>query len=320
MLKIGIIGTGKHGSRYANHVVNDIDSMELVAISRRSEERLAQAELWQTQSFEDWHDLVHDSRVDAVISVVPPALNLTIAKECSVAGKPLLMEKPLAIDRAEATEIVDLMKRNNCKLTVAQTLRYNPVIEMLKQELPSMGRIHSIHANQRIEPSSLGWHDIPDIAGAGVLIHTAVHVFDALHYITGKKITRVFASSYTHHNRVLEDLVTLLFEMEGDIAGSIDVSKVGQGRSGRFEFICSEGQLQGEQIYGRLQKIRNATIKAHHEVAPKPTIIPLLEDWGQYLRGEGENPITGDDGRYALSVCSSCLLSAKKQEWVDVSG
>ncbi len=35
-MRIGIIGTGKHGSRYANHIVNDIDGLELTAISRRS--------------------------------------------------------------------------------------------------------------------------------------------------------------------------------------------------------------------------------------------------------------------------------------------
>ena len=42
-MQIGVIGTGKHGSRYANHIVKDVDGLTLAAISRRSPEGLDQA-------------------------------------------------------------------------------------------------------------------------------------------------------------------------------------------------------------------------------------------------------------------------------------
>ncbi len=73
-------------------------------------------------------------------------------------------------------------------LTVAQTLRYNPVIQALRQRLPEMGELYSFTANQRLEPSTLAWHDDQETAGAGVLFHTAIHVFDALREITGLKV------------------------------------------------------------------------------------------------------------------------------------
>ena len=44
--RVGILGTGKHGSRYARHVVDDVEGLELVAISRRSAEGRAQAAGW----------------------------------------------------------------------------------------------------------------------------------------------------------------------------------------------------------------------------------------------------------------------------------
>ena len=95
MIRVGIIGTGIHGSRYANHIVNDVDGLELAAISRRSSEGKDQAVQWNCRWFEDWQDLVANSQVDAVIGVVPPALNLAIARRCAEYGKPLLLEKPL---------------------------------------------------------------------------------------------------------------------------------------------------------------------------------------------------------------------------------
>ena len=82
-MRVGLIGTGKHGSRYARHIVQDIDGLELGAVSRRSQEGREQAAQWQCDWFPHWQDLVADDRVEAVISAVPPALNLEIARSCA---------------------------------------------------------------------------------------------------------------------------------------------------------------------------------------------------------------------------------------------
>ncbi len=319
MIKVGIIGTGKHGSRYANHICNDVDSLDLAALSRRSVKGAEQAKTWGTVWYSDWQKLVNDDNVEAVISVVPPVLNLAIARECARVGKPLLLEKPLAINGREAHDIAQVMASRKCPLTVGQTLRYNPVIKSLKSDIRNMGELYSIHVNQRLEPSSLDWHDQKEVAGAGVLIHTAVHIFDALSYITGLRVKRVMAASYMYHNSNLEDLVTLLFEMEGGIAGTVDISKVGNGRSGRYEFVCEKGHLYGDQVHGFLEKVTNNKKEHMMDFEATATIHDLLKDWSDFLQGKIKNPITGSDGHYAVEVCDACLLSAESNSWVDVS-
>lgn len=97
--------------------------------------------------------------VDAVVAVTPPSLNLEIARYCAQEGKPLLVEKPLARNKAEAYEILKVMDSAGVSLTVGQTLRYNPVIRALRGCLPEMGRMYSFSFNQRLEPSTLVWHD-----------------------------------------------------------------------------------------------------------------------------------------------------------------
>ncbi len=318
MKKAGIVGVGNHGSRYANHIINDIDLLNLTAISRRSAEGAEQARGWGAKWYPDWRDLVHDADVEAVISVVPPVLNVSIARECAQAGKPLLLEKPLAVNADEALEIVEFMAARDCSLTVGQTLRYNPVVKSLGADIKKMGKIYSIHANQRLEPSSLGWHDNEEIAGAGVVIHTAVHIFDALHFITGLKVTRVMAASYKYHNTVLEDLVTILFEMEDGVVGTVDISKVGNARCGRYEFVCSKGQLHGDQVHGYSEVIRENRREQASKFEPIGAIVPLLKDWADFLHKKIGNPIKGEDGLYAVQVCDACLRSARKKRWVEV--
>ena len=319
-MRIGLIGTGKHGSRYARHIVHDVPGLTLSAISRRSAERRAQALEWNCCSYEDWRQLVGDDGVEAVIGVVPPALNLAIARACARAGKPLLLEKPLAASLDEAREIVSLCNKNNLPLTVGQTLRYNQVIGRLRELLPELGDLYSFSANQRIEPSTLDWHEQPELAGAGVSFHTAVHVFDALCYITGREVKRVMAISGRQHNAALEDLLLVLVEMEGGVKGIVDCSKVGRARSGRFEFVCSDGQLVGDQIYNTCARIVGVDVQPVECGEPVGTIFPLLEDWQRFLAGQGENPVSGEDGLRAVQACEGCLKSARRGSWVEVGG
>ena len=317
-MRIGIIGTGKHGSRYANHIVHDIDGLELAAISRRSEEGRAQAAQWQCSWYKDWQQLVADEQVEAVISVVPPALNLAIARSCAARNKPLLLEKPLADSAEAAAEIVNLYRECNLQLTTGQTLRYNQVIGTFKKNLPGLGTLHSFSANQRLEPSTLSWHEQPELAGAGVSFHTSIHVFDALRFITGRDVARVMAVTGSLCNAVLEDLLLVLVELDNGVVGTVDCSKVGRARSGRFEFVCSDGQLVGDQVHNSCVRIVGMDIQPVDCGEPVGTIIPLLRDWQRFLSGRGENPISGADGLQAVQICAACLESARSRSWVDV--
>ncbi len=317
-MRIGIIGTGRHGSRYAGHIVRDIEGLELAAISRRSEEGRAQALLWQCSWYSHWQQLVEDSRVEAVISVVPPALNLAIARACAQWNKPLLLEKPLAESAASAAAIVQLYQKCNLPLTVGQTLRYNQVVRVFKERLPLIGTLHSFSANQRLEPSTLSWHEQPELAGAGVSFHTAVHVFDALRFITGLEIVRVMALTGSRYNEVLEDLLLVMVEMENGVRGTVDCSKLGRARSGRFEFVGSDGQLAGDQVHNTCARIEGMDIERLDCGEPVGTIIPLLQDWQRFLAGRGDNPITGADGLRAVQICEACLQSAHSGSWVTV--
>ena len=317
-MRIGIIGTGKHGSRYANHIVHDIDGLELAAISRRSEKGRTQAEQWQCSWHTDWQQLVADKRVEAVIGTVPPALNLAIARSCTAHNKPLLLEKPLGDSIASAAEIVDLCRQHILPLTVGQTLRYNQVIRTFKEQLPDLGTMHSFSASQRLEPSTLSWHERPELAGAGVSFHTAVHVFDALRYITGHDIVRVMAVTGNSYNTVLEDLLLVLVELDNGVKGTVDCSKVAGARSGRFEFVCSDGQLAGDQVHNSCVRHVGMDIETVDCGEPVGTIIPLLKDWQRFLAGRGENPISGADGLRAVQICEACLESGRKKSWVDI--
>ena len=191
-------------------------------------------------------------------------------------------------------------------------------MQKLRQEIASIGTLYSFSANQRLEPSTLAWHEDLALAGAGVSFHTAVHVFDAIRFITGLEVQRVMAVVRRQHNAVLEDLLAVLVEMEQNVVGTIDCSKVGHARSGRYEFVGYEGQLHGDQVHNSIEFIHGAEMKDLDIGGPKNTIISLLQDWHKFLAGEGNNPITAEDGLASVRLCEACLESSRGGGWVAV--
>ncbi len=318
--RIGIIGTGRHGSRYANHIFSDCREIaELSAICRRSQASgREQAGQWQTTYHTDWQQLIIDPRVEAVICVTTPSLNPKIAASCLKHRKPLLIEKPLAVDALAARTMVDSFAEAKLPLTVGQTLRYNPIILGLRQSLTRAGRLFSFAATHHLEPSTLPWLENPEQAGGGVIFHTAIHVFDALRFITGHEVVRVRASSLMIHNARLEDLFSAQIEMSNGMIGVVTAGKVGQARLGRYEFMGERGQIQGDQVHGLLEMVEGMQITPLPHAPLGPTILPLLNDWLACLCGERDNPIPGEEGLAAVRVCEACRESTASGGWVEL--
>jgi len=320
LVRVGIIGVGKHGSRYARHLVNDLpDLFCLNGISRRADTGHDQAADLNCAFFRDWRELVASDQVDAVIAVTTPNLNPAIAELCAAFGKPLLLEKPLATDYHAGKAMVELLARKGVPFTVAQTLRYNSVISGLRAGLPTFGDLYSFSACQRLEPSTLAWLEDPDVAGSGVIFHTAVHLFDAIRFITGREVQRIRATAQMVHNPRLEDMLMAEVLLDGNVPGILDASKVSPARAGRYEFVCENGMVQGDQIHSTLQAINGMQVRDLELAPARPAILPLLIDWHLFLTGKGENPIPAEDGLAAVKICHACRLAAATGLWVELA-
>ncbi|MBV5317090.1 MAG: Gfo/Idh/MocA family oxidoreductase [Desulfobulbaceae bacterium] len=316
--QVGVIGTGKHGSRYARHIVNDVEGLELAAVSRRSEEGQKQAEAWSCRWYGDWRQLVEAPEVECVVAAMPPVFNREIAAACVAAGKPLLLEKPMAVSVTEAAAINQSFCQQALPLTIGQTLRYNRVVRALRDQLASIGALQSFAVNLRLEPAMLDWLDDPALAGAGVSFHTAVHVFDALRFITGREIIRVMARVRCFRSAHLEDILLVLVELDNGAIGTVDCSKISPARSGRFEFVGETGQLHGDQVHHFCERIRGMERVSLDLEPPVSAIVPLLVDWLGWLRGTQANPVSGEEGLAAVRISEACLRSAAAGRWVEV--
>lgn len=318
---LGLIGSGKHGSRYARHIVDDVPEARLVALCRRrrDEGERAAAE-FGCQYVEDFRRLLADERIDAVVVAVPPSLHGAIVDEACRRGKHLLLEKPLAVAVAEGRRIRDRVAAAGIRCMVAQTLRFNAVVQALRAHLPEIAPLQHMYLSQRFEPSPLPWLDQPAVSGGGIVLHTGVHSFDLLHLLSGRAVGRVWCELGRFFTRETEDAFTMTFQTaDGAVSGAVAGSRTTEGRTGLVELSGARGGLLGDHVHGFVDLIRGRERRALPVGEAVPTVREAVRAFVGALLSGGPFPVTLDDGLRAVAVAEACYRSAARGEPVAVT-
>jgi predicted dehydrogenase len=126
-LKVGVVGVGALGRHHAR-ILAGLDSVELVAVADVSTERgRPVAESCGANWFADYRDLF--SQIEAVSIAVPTTAHLAVAAEFLQRRIPVLVEKPLACNVEQATQLVELAEEQRTLLQVGHVERFNPATE-----------------------------------------------------------------------------------------------------------------------------------------------------------------------------------------------
>lgn len=312
LLRFGLIGLGRHGSRYARHLLEDVDGARLTAVCRRDRVR---GEAFAGQHGLTFHAhygrLIEDPGVDAVAAAVSPDLHLDICRRAAAAGKHILLEKPLARNLDEGRRLQQVVDGAGVTFMLAQTLRFNSVVREIRKRMESLGRIHLMIFNQRMEPHGLAWLDDPEVAGGGNLLHTGVHTFDLIHFLAGRPVEQAWCRTGRIYQRHAEDFYTAALELEGGVRCLLDACKVTGGRSGRIEVVGDEGQLAGDHVLGTLSLIQGRRAEALEVAPPVPTVREALAAFVRCIARDRCPPVTAADGLRTLRAVEMCYRSAE---------
>ncbi|MFQ5988690.1 MAG: Gfo/Idh/MocA family protein [Candidatus Methylomirabilales bacterium] len=309
-IRFGLIGLGRHGSRYARHLLDDLPEAELVAVCRQDTRAGQEFAREKGISFyADFRELLSDERLDAVAVVVTPDLNAEICSAAVRRGLPFVVEKPLAHTLTDAQKIVQQTQGARVKGLVAQTLRFDGVVQTLKAHLPTLGALHAIVIEQHFEPSPLAWLDEP--GRGGIILHTGVHGFDLLRFLTGGEVVQAYCKSFARVTRNTEDGFSAILQMAPEPVQAIVTNlRTTAGRVGRIEMIGENGILAGDHIHQFLHRIQGREI--HPLVLPPaiPTVLECLKVFITWLTDDIPPPVSLADGIRALAVVDACQRSA----------
>jgi predicted dehydrogenase len=193
----GIIGCGNVTEVKSGPAFNKVANSSLVAVMRR-DASLAD-DFAKRHTVPKWYsnadDLINDPAINAIYIATPPKQHEEYAIAAMQAGKPVYVEKPMALDLAACRRMEQVSKDTGVKLVVAHYRRALPLFIRVKELLDQQAigdirfaRISLLQPDQSamIAKTGTNWRVDPALAGAGLFYDLAPHQLDLLIHFLGK--------------------------------------------------------------------------------------------------------------------------------------
>ena len=209
--KVGVIGCGYWGPNLLRNFAEneaaelrwicDADPARLAAMGRRYP---------AAQTTTDYQKLLADPKLDAIAVVTPVATHFQIAREALLAGKHLLVEKPLTATGREAEELNDLADRNQRTLMVDHTFVYTGAVRKMKEivasgELGELLYFDSVRINLGLFQKDIN-----------VLWDLAPHDLSIMDYLIERQPDMVSAIGSCHIEPGIENIAYLMMHFADD--------------------------------------------------------------------------------------------------------
>lgn len=178
-LSVGLLGFGLAGSVFHAPLIQCEPRLRLTAIASSRTDDIRRAVPAAVATTAD--AVIADPNIDLVVIATPNTSHAPLAREALLAGKHVVIDKPMATTAAEADELIDLAKRQGRMLTVFHNRRWDNDFLTLRACLDhgDIGRPYHYEAHfDRFRPQiKQGWRE-QTLAGSGVLFDLGAHLID----------------------------------------------------------------------------------------------------------------------------------------------
>jgi predicted dehydrogenase len=197
--------------------------------------------------------------VDAVVVATPVSSHYAIARRALLAGKHVLVEKPLASSSEEGQELIRLAKEKSKILMVGHTFEYNPAVLKVGELIQSggLGQLYYIDAAR----VNLGRYQTD---GQNVLWDLAPHDLSIILSWVGKMPRRVSAYGQAYVQPGIVDVAFIRLEFENGVTAQIHVSWLAPAKIRRMAVIGSEKMVLYDDL-DTTEKIKIADRSAQIE-------------------------------------------------------
>ena len=278
-------------------------------------------------AFDSTAELCQSNQVDAVLVTTPNALHFSDVLTAIQHNKPVLCEKPMAMNATECRQMVEAARSAGILLGVAHVFRFEDSTARLRERV-AKGQIgRPIFA--RAEFSYLGkahartWLTNAAIAGGGPIGDVGVHCVDAMQYILQDQIVRVGARGmWDKESGGVEAAAVLALEFASGTLGSVMVSMRADYRT-PIEFVGDEGSLRADDGLTvdrpiSLEWRRPGKPLETEEVSNRLAYARQVDAFADAVEGKAPFPVPGEQGWQNQEILDAAFRSLKSARIEDV--
>ena len=285
---------------------------EFGRIARITEDRLSN----------DYNDLLEKIRPRCVIIATHTSTHVPIAMAAARSGADVIvLEKPIAPSLAEASQLLEVCRKNKTRLIVNHERRYDGRYRAVRRliEKGSIGTLKSIRASILTGPYRGKSHPGD---GGGSLLHDGTHLVDMVRFFSGEVITVRGRFDRDTRSEGYEDRAVAWLTTDR----GIDIFLESGGSRTYFVFELEISGTDGKILIGNgyqsfFKSGKSLLYRGFRDLLERPfpgytktsCFTILYREVKTLLAGTNEVTSTGDDGYRALEIIHAIYLSSYKK-------
>jgi len=207
--RFAVLGCGRMGRLHVSRLREDERAtvVALFDVDRSAAARLRDELAPEAAVYDTLDELFQRNDVDAAVICTPTSSHYEQVRQARENGWAVLCEKPLADTRRRTQELIESVGHVPPSFSIAYQRRCWAVYRTLRREVRSgrWGNVQAVSScsSERWQQTIAGtWRDDPAVNPGGFLGDAGSHKLDALFYVTGLRLSEVFARSWKYGSRV----------------------------------------------------------------------------------------------------------------------
>jgi predicted dehydrogenase len=330
VINFGIVGFGLHAVKRLMPGFAVAKNCRVTALSRRDLGK-AQASARQYDiplAFDSAEKLCRSPQVDAVFVATPNAFHLQDVLLATGCGKPVLCEKPMAINADQCRQMVEAARKAGVLLGVAQVFRFEDSTAWFREQVATGNIGKPVFARSEFSfPAAHGhartWINDPAIAGGGPVADVGVHCIDALRFILQDEALRVGAREIPRSGQSgVEAGAALLLEFSRGTLATVMVSFQSEYRT-PLEVVGEVGAMRADDALNvereiRLELRRGGAVVETRSVSNQLAYARQVDAFAAAVEGTAEFPVPGEEGWRNQEILDAAYRSIKSGRTEDI--
>jgi 1,5-anhydro-D-fructose reductase (1,5-anhydro-D-mannitol-forming) len=320
-IRWGIIGCGDVCEVKSGPGFYKADNSSLVAVMRRNG-ALAQDFARRhgvSRAHDDAEAIIQAADIDAVYVATPPATHKDYAVRCARAGKPVYVEKPMALNAHECAEMLAAAHAHQVPLWVGYYRRALPRILKVKSLIDdgAIGTVRAVTVTHRLplldpKGGSLPWRIDPAVSGGGLFFDLGCHTLDILDFLLGPVAEAKGFAANLGGTYAAEDTVVAALRFASGAHGTATWNFAADAELEINEIAGSEGRLQfSTYTPSPIRLLRGADAEDFPITDPPHVHQPLIQSIVDEMNGRGHCPSTGESAARTARVMDAIVAEFK---------
>ena len=319
---IAVVGCGHWGK----HLVRNFSELgALCSISDPNSEIADQYASQYNIKKSSFSEIINDPNIKGVVLAVPAYLHASMAIEVMNKNKHVFVEKPLAMNEAEAEAMITTAKKNKVQLMVGHLLQYHPIFKTIREyvEEGKIGEINYIYSNRLSFGKVRSEED--------VIWSFAPHDISMILSLTGQEPEYVSTNAISILQKNIADTATIHLQFKSGLKSHISVSWLHPYKEHKLVIVGRSAIL----VFDDTKPWHEKLALYPYEVISSKNLINLQNSNVQYIKIIEEEPLKkecqhfldivekdikpltdGSEGLKVLKVLSAASRSQIKNERV----